>query len=116
MGERGVSLDRAGAVHRWGVKMLPVLAKVLRSRMRNVGRHWRIDETYIKLNGDWKYLYRAVARLAMSIGCCCDRTSRRRARHLLTSQDTRLAHQFLLPVGVTQPRRVVEFLWRWRYR
>ena len=61
MGERGVSVDHA-TVHRWAVKMLPVLAKVFRSRKRDVGRSWRMDETCIKVNGDWKYLYRAVDR------------------------------------------------------
>ena len=61
MGERGVSVDHA-TVHRWAVKMLPVLAKVFRSRKRDVGRSWRMEEIYIKINGDWKYLYRAVDR------------------------------------------------------
>ena len=61
MGERGVSVDHA-TVHRWTVKMLPMLAKVFRSRKRDVGRSWRMDETYIKVNGDWKYLYRALDR------------------------------------------------------
>ena len=61
LGEHGVSLDHA-AVHRWAVKMLPVLAKVFRSRKRDVGRSWRMDETYIKVNGVWKYLYRTVDR------------------------------------------------------
>ena len=44
MGERGVSVDHA-TVHRWAVKMLPVLAKVFRSRKRDVGRSWRMDES-----------------------------------------------------------------------
>jgi putative transposase len=61
MGERGVSVDHA-TVHRWAVKMLPVPAKVFRSRKRDVGRSWRMDKTHIKVNGVWKYLYRAVDR------------------------------------------------------
>jgi transposase-like protein len=61
MGERGVSVDHA-TVHRWAVKILPVLAKVLRRRKRPVGTSWRMDETYIKVAGQWKYLYRAVDR------------------------------------------------------
>jgi putative transposase len=61
MGERGVSVDHA-TVHRWAVKMLPVLVKVFRLRKRDVGRSWRMNETYIKVNGDWKYLYRSVDR------------------------------------------------------
>ena len=49
-------------VHRWAIKILPVLATVFRRRKRPVGVSWRMDETYIKVAGEWKYLYRAVDR------------------------------------------------------
>jgi putative transposase len=49
-------------LHRWSIKMLPVLAAMFRRRKRPVGRSWRMDETYVKLSGQWKYLYRAVDR------------------------------------------------------
>ena len=42
--------------------MLPVLAAVLLRRKRPVGLSWRMDETYIKVAGQWKYLYGAVDR------------------------------------------------------
>ena len=61
MQERGVFVDHT-TVHRWAIKMLPVLAAVFRRRKRPVGRSWRMDETYIKVAGQWKYLYRAVDR------------------------------------------------------
>ena len=61
MQERGVFVDHT-AVHRWAIKMLPMLAAVFRRRKRPVGRSWRMDETYIKVSGQWKYLYRAVDR------------------------------------------------------
>jgi transposase-like protein len=67
MAERGVAVDHA-TVHRWALKIVPVLAKVFRSRKRPVGSSWRVDETYIKVGGRWKYLYRAVDRL----GCTVD--------------------------------------------
>ena len=44
MAERGVIVDHA-TVHRWSLKILPVLAKVFRSRKRSVGSSWRMDET-----------------------------------------------------------------------
>ena len=61
MAERGVLVDHA-TVHRWAIKILPVLAAVFRRRKRPVGTSWRMDETYIKVAGRWKYLYRAVDR------------------------------------------------------
>ena len=61
MAERGVAVDHA-TVHRWAIKILPVLAAAFRRRKRPVGVSWRMDETYIKVAGEWKYLYRAVDR------------------------------------------------------
>src|SRR5271163_385261 len=61
MGERGVFVDHA-TIHRWALKIVPALVKVFRGRRRLVGKSWRMDETYIKVRGQWKYLYRAVDR------------------------------------------------------
>jgi putative transposase len=46
MAERGVLVGHT-TVHRWAVKMPPVLAKVFRRRQVPVGRSWRVDETYV---------------------------------------------------------------------
>ena len=61
MAECGVAVDHA-TIHLWALKILPVLAKVFRRRKRPVGLSWRMDETYILVAGQWKYLYRAVDR------------------------------------------------------
>jgi putative transposase len=66
MAERGVAVDHA-TVHRWALKILPVLAKLFRNRKRPVGRSWRMDETYIRVGGQWKYLYRAVDPLGQTV-------------------------------------------------
>ena len=59
MEERGVFVDHT-TVHRWALKVLPVLGAICRRRKRPVGPSWRLDETYILVSGQWKYLYRAV--------------------------------------------------------
>jgi putative transposase len=59
MAERGIAVDHS-TVHRWAIKLLPVLDKAFRRCKRAVGKSWRMDETYVKIRGEWKYLYRAV--------------------------------------------------------
>ena len=66
MAERGVEVDHT-TVHRWAIKMLPVLALMLRRRKRAVGLSWRMDETYVLVGGQWKYLYRAVDKAGQTI-------------------------------------------------
>ena len=66
MAERGVLVDHA-SVHRWALKMLPVLAAVLRRRKHPVGSSWRVDETYVLVGGQRKYLYRAVDKLGQTV-------------------------------------------------
>ena len=57
--ERGVFVDHS-SINRWAIRFLPLLEKVFRKHKRPVGGSWRMDETYIKVKGVWKYLYRAV--------------------------------------------------------
>jgi putative transposase len=66
MAERGVLVDHT-TVHRWAVKMPPVLAKVFRRQQVPVVRSWHVDETYVKIAGQWKYLYRAVDKLGQTV-------------------------------------------------
>ncbi len=58
--ERGLKVDHS-TVNRWVIRYSPQLEEVFRKRFnRPVGGSWRMDETYIKLNSKWVYLYRAV--------------------------------------------------------
>ena len=59
--ERGMFVDHS-TVQRCALKILPVLALVFRRRKCPVGGSWRMGETYVKVCGQWKYLYRAVDR------------------------------------------------------
>ena len=59
MAERGIVLDHS-TLHRWVIRLVPLLDTAFRRHKRTIGRRWRMDETYIKIKGQWKYLYRAV--------------------------------------------------------
>jgi putative transposase len=59
MGERGVTVDHS-TLNRWVIKYAPEFEKQFRTRKRPVGSSWRMDETYVRVKGEWKYLYRAV--------------------------------------------------------
>jgi putative transposase len=66
MQERGVLIDHS-SINRWAVRFLPLLEKVFRKHKRPVGKSWRMDETYIKVKGVWKYLYRAVDKQGQTV-------------------------------------------------
>ena len=59
MQERGVFVDHF-SINRWAIRFLPSLEKAFREHKHPVGGSRRMDETYIKVKGAWKYLYRAV--------------------------------------------------------
>lgn len=56
---RGVKVDHA-TIQRWVYKFMPEIEIQMRKRKKVVGKRWRMDETYIKVKGVWRYLYRAV--------------------------------------------------------
>ncbi|MFZ6694120.1 IS6 family transposase, partial [Undibacterium sp. SXout20W] len=66
MQERGVVVDHS-SINRWAIRFLPLIEKIFRKYKRPVGSSWRMDETYIKINGQWKYLYRAVDKEGQTV-------------------------------------------------
>lgn len=66
MAERGIEVDHS-SVHRWVIKLVPLFEKAFRRIKRPAGKSWRMDETYVKVKGQWKYLYRAVDKQGNTI-------------------------------------------------
>ena len=67
MAERGLSVDHA-TVNRWVIKYSPKLETAFtKQHKKAVGRRWRMDETYIKVKGQWVYLYRSVDKLGDTV-------------------------------------------------
>jgi hypothetical protein len=59
MAERGLSVDHV-TIWRWVQRYGPILNQRIRRELKNRDRSWRVDETYVKVAGNWAYLYRAV--------------------------------------------------------
>ena len=57
--ERGVQVDHS-TIMRWVHQYSPEIEKKVRRYLRPTNDSWRVDETYVKVKGEWKYLYRAV--------------------------------------------------------
>jgi transposase-like protein len=59
--ERGVEVDHV-SVYRWVLRFTPLLAEAARPCRHAVGQRWEVDETYVKVAGTWRYVYRAIDR------------------------------------------------------
>ena len=57
--ERGIQVDHS-TIMRWVHQYSPEIEKKIRRHLRPTNDSWRVDETYIKVKGKWKYFYRAV--------------------------------------------------------
>src|SRR4051812_6221438 len=64
--ERGIDVDHS-TINRWVLKYTPEIEKRFKKYKRSVGSSWRLDETYIRIKGEWKYLYRAVDKAGETI-------------------------------------------------
>jgi putative transposase len=65
--ERGIKVDHS-TINRWVIYYASLLEDEFRkSYKRKVGSSWRMDETYIKIKGEWHYLYRAVDKFGNTI-------------------------------------------------
>jgi transposase-like protein len=86
-------------VYRWVRRFTPLLADAARPCRHAVGERWHVDETYLKVRGSWRYLYRAIDQFGQVIGV-----------FLSAQRDAPAARRFFTkPIATTQsePAEVV---------
>jgi IS6 family transposase len=82
LGERGIEVDHV-TIYRWVQRFTPLLAEAARPCRHAVGDRWQVDETYVKVAGRWRYVYRAVDQFGQVIDV-----------FVSARRDTRAAHRF----------------------
>jgi len=84
LAERGIQVDHV-SVYRWVQRFTPLLADAARFTRHTPGDRWFVDETYVKVNGVWRYVYRAVDQHGQVIDVLLtDRRDTRAARQFFT--------------------------------
>jgi transposase-like protein len=66
LAERGVEVDHV-TIYRWVQRFTPLLAEAARPCRHAVGGRWQVDETYVKVAGRWRYVYRAIDQFGQVI-------------------------------------------------
>jgi transposase-like protein len=66
LAERGIEVDHV-SIFRWVVRFTPLLAEAARPCRHAVGNRWFVDETYVKVAGRWRYVYRAIDQFGQVI-------------------------------------------------
>jgi len=64
--ERGVQVDHV-TIYRWVQRFTPLLTEAARPCRHAVGDRWFVDETYVRVAGRWRYVYRAVDQFGQVI-------------------------------------------------
>jgi transposase, IS6 family len=106
MNERGLSVDHT-TIYRWVQAYAPELERRIRPHLRLTNDSYRVDETYIKVKGAWKYLYRAVDSTGQTIDFM-----------LSAKRDARAAKRFfrkMLKAAKHQSPRVINVDWNKAY-
>jgi transposase-like protein len=66
LAERGIQVDHV-TIYRWVQRSTPLLADAARPCRHAVGDRWQVDETYVKVAGKWRYVYRAIDQFGQVI-------------------------------------------------
>jgi transposase-like protein len=69
LAERVIEVDHV-TIHRWVQRFTPLLIEAARPCRRSVGSRWFVDETYVKVAGKWRYVYRAIDEHGQMIDVC----------------------------------------------
>jgi transposase-like protein len=67
-GGRGVEVDHV-TVYRWVQRFTPLFVDAARVARHSPGDRWFVDETYVKVIGVWRYVYRAIDQRGRSSTC-----------------------------------------------
>jgi transposase-like protein len=91
LAERGIEVDHL-SVYRWVLRFTPLLAEAARPCRHRVGDRWFVDETYVKVAGQWRYVYRAIDQFGQVIDL-----------FVSVRRDTKAAHRFFeRAIGTTK--------------
>src|SRR2546422_4844684 len=66
LAERGIRVDHV-TVYRWVQRFAPEFAEAASARRHIVGDRWHVDETYVRVGGTWRYLFRAIDQFGQVI-------------------------------------------------
>ena len=89
--ERGVAVDHV-TIYRWVQRFTPLLADAARPCRHLVGDRWQVDETYVKVAGQWRYVYRAIDQFGQVIDV-----------YVSSRRDTKAAQRFFeRAIGTTK--------------
>jgi transposase, IS6 family len=98
LAERGVEVDHV-TVYRWVLRFTPLLAEAARPCCHAVGDRWQVDETYVKVAGRWRYVYRAIDQFGQVVDVLIAERRDERAAYRFFQQAIRTPK--LMPVEVT---------------
>jgi transposase-like protein len=99
--ERGVQVDHV-TIYRWVQRFTPLLAEAARPCRHAVGDRWFVDETYVKVAGQWRYVYRAIDQFGQVIDVFVSR--RRDAKAARRFFQRAIGTTNMVPVEVTTDR------------
>jgi len=85
LAERGIEVDHV-SIYRWVQRFTPLLIDAARPCRHSCGDRWFVDETYLKISGRWRYLYRAIDQFGQVIDVLLsDRRDAKAARRFFTA-------------------------------